>query len=68
MTLHDHLDGGLRPEMIVELAAEAGVQLPFADGERLADWPSWIAVSVTALCLVVVVTEQPRWRALTKRR
>nr|WP_200933654.1 hypothetical protein [Arthrobacter sp. Leaf141] len=54
--------------MIVELAAEAGVQLPFADGERLADWPSWIAVSVTALCLVVVVTEQPRWRALTKRR
>jgi hypothetical protein len=31
-------------------------------------WPRWIAVIVTALCLVVVVTEQPRWRALTRRR
>lgn len=38
VSLHDHLDGGLRPEMIVELAAEAGVPLPFKDGERLADW------------------------------
>lgn len=38
VSLHDHLDGGLRPETIIELAAEAGVQLPFTDGERLADW------------------------------
>ena len=29
-------------------------------------WPWWIAGSVTALCLVVIVTEQPRWRALTR--
>lgn len=29
-------------------------------------WPWWIAVTVTALCLVVMVTEQPRWRALTR--
>lgn len=27
-------------------------------------WPWWIAVAVTALCLVVLGTEQPRWRAL----
>lgn len=31
-------------------------------------WPSWIAVIVTALCLLVIVTEQPRWRALSGRR
>jgi len=29
-------------------------------------WPWWIAGPVTALCLVVIVTEQPRWRALTR--
>ena len=38
ISLHDHLDGGVRPETIVELAAEAGVPLPFTDGERLANW------------------------------
>ena len=26
--LHDHLDGGLRPQTIIELAAEIGPQLP----------------------------------------
>jgi len=26
--LHDHLDGGLRPATIIELAGKAGVQLP----------------------------------------
>jgi hypothetical protein len=30
-------------------------------------WPTWIAVAVTALCVAVVVTERPRWRALTRR-
>ncbi|GLY19906.1 hypothetical protein Kisp01_69200 [Kineosporia sp. NBRC 101677] len=30
-------------------------------------WPTWIAVAVTTLCVVVVITEQPRWRALTRR-
>jgi len=38
ISLHDHLDGGLRPETIVELATEAGIPLPFTDGERLANW------------------------------
>ena len=33
--LHDHLDGGLRPATVVELAAESGYQLP-DDGRRRA--------------------------------
>ena len=36
--LHDHLDGGLRPATIIELAAEAGVELPASTPESLADW------------------------------
>lgn len=36
--LHDHLDGGLRPQTIIELAAEAGHQLPADDAEALAAW------------------------------
>ena len=36
--LHDHLDGGLRPETIVELAADAGHQLPADDAESLGSW------------------------------
>ncbi|WP_245537665.1 adenosine deaminase [Sediminispirochaeta smaragdinae] len=36
--LHDHLDGGLRPETIVELADEYGIALPEKDPERLAQW------------------------------
>ncbi|TDC13662.1 adenosine deaminase [Streptomyces sp. 8K308] len=37
--LHDHLDGGLRPETIVELAAEQGYErLPETDPERLREW------------------------------
>jgi hypothetical protein len=27
-------------------------------------WPWWVAVPVTVLCLVVPVTELPRWRRL----
>lgn len=38
VSLHDHLDGGLRPNTIVELAEEIGLSLPFQDGTRLADW------------------------------
>lgn len=30
-------------------------------------WPWWAATSVTALCLIVPVTEQPRWRRLVPR-
>ena len=36
--LHDHLDGGLRPQTIVELAAEAGHQLPADDADALGRW------------------------------
>ena len=36
--LHDHLDGGLRPQTIIDLAAEVGHQLPAADAEALGRW------------------------------
>ena len=36
--LHDHLDGGLRPATIVELAAAAGHELPESDPDRLRRW------------------------------
>ncbi len=36
--LHDHLDGGLRPRTIVELAAQTGQGLPTTDPEELARW------------------------------
>ncbi|HEU4348973.1 MAG TPA: adenosine deaminase, partial [Actinoplanes sp.] len=36
--LHDHLDGGLRPATIVELADAAGHELPETDPDRLGDW------------------------------
>lgn len=36
--LHDHLDGGLRPQTVIELAGEAGVQLPTQEPEALAEW------------------------------
>ena len=38
MLLHDHLDGGLRPATIVELAAEVGHALPATDAESLGAW------------------------------
>jgi adenosine deaminase len=37
--LHDHLDGGLRPQTIVELARQSGYRnLPADDAAGLADW------------------------------
>jgi adenosine deaminase len=37
--LHDHLDGGLRPQTIVELAAQDGYEgLPTTDADELAAW------------------------------
>jgi len=37
--LHDHLDGGLRPSTVVELAAEYGYdELPTTDVDELAAW------------------------------
>ncbi|MFI7425752.1 adenosine deaminase [Micromonospora sp. NPDC049836] len=36
--LHDHLDGGLRPATIVELATEVGHELPTTDPAALGRW------------------------------
>ncbi|MFE2580792.1 adenosine deaminase [Streptomyces sp. NPDC059378] len=36
--LHDHLDGGLRPATVVELAAKIGHTLPTTDPDALAAW------------------------------
>jgi len=36
--LHDHLDGGLRPQTVLELAEQVGHPLPAADAESLAHW------------------------------
>ena len=36
--LHDHLDGGLRPATIVELAREVGHTLPADDADSLGTW------------------------------
>ncbi|MDR2294996.1 MAG: adenosine deaminase [Microbacterium sp.] len=38
VSLHDHLDGAIRPETVVELAAEAGIDLPAADADGLVAW------------------------------
>jgi adenosine deaminase len=36
--LHDHLDGGLRPATVVDLAEEVGHELPTTDPEALGRW------------------------------
>ncbi len=36
--LHDHLDGGLRPQTVLELAEQAGHPLPAADAGSLGRW------------------------------
>jgi adenosine deaminase len=42
--LHDHLDGGLRPETIIELAAETGYdRLPSTDVAGLTRWMTEVA-------------------------
>jgi adenosine deaminase len=38
ISLHDHLDGGLRPQTIIDLAAEIDYELPTTDAAELADW------------------------------
>lgn len=38
VTLHDHLDGSILPETLIELAAEFDVVLPYDDPEMLASW------------------------------
>jgi adenosine deaminase len=36
--LHDHLDGGLRPQTVLDLAVAAGHELPAADADSLQAW------------------------------
>jgi len=38
ISLHDHLDGGLRPQTIIDLAAEIGYELPTTDAVELGEW------------------------------
>jgi adenosine deaminase len=38
VSLHDHLDGGLRPQTIIELASEVGLKLPASDAAALGEW------------------------------
>lgn len=38
ISLHDHLDGGVRPTTIVELASAAGITIPAAAPDALNDW------------------------------
>jgi adenosine deaminase len=38
VSLHDHLDGGLRPQTIIELAADIGHELPAEGADDLGRW------------------------------
>jgi adenosine deaminase len=38
VSLHDHLDGGLRPQTIIDLAPSHDLELPTTDPEELAQW------------------------------
>ena len=38
ISLHDHLDGGLRPQTIIELAEPLGIELPASTAPDLAAW------------------------------
>src|SRR4029450_5631249 len=38
VVLHDHLDGGLRADTVIDLAREAGHALPTTDPDELARW------------------------------
>ena len=35
--LHDHLDGGLRPQTVIELAKAEGIALPEKDPKKLSE-------------------------------
>jgi adenosine deaminase len=45
VSLHDHLDGGLRPQTIIELAADIGHELPAEGTDDLGRWFSEAADS-----------------------
>ena len=38
ISLHDHLDGGLRPQTIIDIATEHGIELPETDADALGQW------------------------------
>ncbi|AGW40669.1 adenosine deaminase [Leifsonia xyli subsp. cynodontis DSM 46306] len=38
VSLHDHLDGGLRPLTVLELADAAGLEIPAGDADSLGRW------------------------------
>lgn len=38
VALHDHLDGGVRPQTLLDIAAEVGHTLPVGDAESLGHW------------------------------
>src|SRR5690606_18838671 len=38
ISLHDHLDGAVRPATVVELAAESGLELPASSADEVGDW------------------------------
>jgi adenosine deaminase len=38
VVLHEHLDGGVRPQTLIEIADEIGHELPARDAAALADW------------------------------
>jgi adenosine deaminase len=38
ISLHDHLDGGLRPSTVVELAVAGGIKIPQSTAEELNEW------------------------------
>jgi adenosine deaminase len=38
ISLHDHLDGGLRPGTIIELADAIGLEIPKTDADELGEW------------------------------
>lgn len=38
VSLHDHLDGGLRPATVIDIADEIGHELPTRDPEKLGEW------------------------------
>lgn len=38
ISLHDHLDGALRPQTIIELGEPLGLELPATDAATLGDW------------------------------
>jgi adenosine deaminase len=52
VSLHDHLDGGLRPQTIIELAADIGHPLPADNADDLGQWFAESANSGSLECFL----------------